>query len=87
MSNDTISVEAKFLCRDITKGIKSGIYTLEEGSTIADLLTHCEAQNNKKIDERQKDNIIFLVDDSRVSVDYVLKDKQTITAVRLVFGG
>lgn len=87
MQKGIISVNIRFLCRDITGNIESGIYTVEKGATVAELFALCEEQYNKKIDEELKDRIIFLIDGKEVSWDYVLSDGQKINAVRPVFGG
>jgi len=82
-----IQVQVKFLCREYTGEMENGIYSLSDGSTIADLIAACEEQYKIRINDAAKNYLRFMVDSRISSWDHKLDDGQTVLVMRLVSGG
>ncbi len=82
-----MQIEAKFICPEIVGEMKNGTYTVAEGSTIRDLLTTCQKENNIFIKEEYLKWLVYLADGKPAHSDTLLDGVNMVYILRAVVGG
>ena len=81
-----VTVNVRFLCREVVGDARPGSYSLEEGATVARLLASASAENGTFIENYAR-HLIYLVNDRPAGGDTVLREGDRVTVLRKVHGG
>jgi len=81
-----MTVNLRFVCREIVGEARTGAYPLEEGGTVARLMAAAAAENGTFI-ESYRAHVIYLVNDRPATEQTPLKDGDRVTVLRKVHGG
>jgi len=82
-----LTVNVKFLAHELTPGLKSGEYSIEDGATVLDLLAICEEECGASIPERNYKNLYPLFNGRPVRMETTITESGTLHMCRVVFGG
>lgn len=81
-----MTVFLRFLCGEIVGPARQGAYTVEEGSTVAQLMAAAAAENGT-FREGYPVFLNYLVNGRFAARDCVLHEGDRVTALRLAYGG
>lgn len=81
-----ISVDVRFLCREVVGSARNGEYLLPEGSTLEDLMNFA-AEENKSFVNDYMNNVLFILNGKLAEADKVLKDADQVKVAGIVYGG
>ena len=81
-----MNVNMRFVCREIVGEVRSGIYALEEGGTVAQLMAAAAAENGTFI-ENYADHVIYLVNNRPATGLTGLRDGDQVIVLRKIHGG
>jgi len=82
-----LNVNVKFIAFELTPGLKSGEYNIEDGATVLDLLAECEKVCGTSIPERNYASIYPLFNGRPVRLETTITENGTLQVCRVVFGG
>lgn len=81
-----MTVYLRFLCGEIVGPARRGAYTVEEGSSVAQLMAAAAAENGTFREDYLR-FLIFQVNGRLAAQDSVLHEGDRVTALRLAYGG
>ena len=84
---NTVKIQVYFVCQEVVGDMKDGIYEVAEGSTIRDLFSVCEKENNIFIKDEYRQWLVFLADGKQAQWDTVLHKVNTVHIIRAAVGG
>ncbi|NLV51149.1 MAG: hypothetical protein GXY20_10720 [Clostridiales bacterium] len=82
-----MKINAKFHCREIARSIRSGEYTLSEGTSVEGLVDAAAREAGVTLDQSEKDCMVFLVNSVPAKWDTQLKDGDMIRVLNKILGG
>ena len=82
-----LTVDVRFIAFELTPGLKSGEYRIEDGATVLDLLALCEKECGASIPERNYEHLYPLYNSSPVRLETALTESGTLHVCRVVMGG
>ena len=80
-------INVKFVANELVPGLVNGEYTIEDGSTVLDLLAVCEAKCGASVPEKNYKFMYPLFNGKPVSLDKALTEDGTLHLSRVVMGG
>jgi hypothetical protein len=82
-----MKVSVEFICKDLTEGLKSGIYDVPETATVTDVIRGCEIACGVTLPEENKSILQFLLNGRGATWDTAVRDGSQLYVLRSVFGG
>ena len=82
-----MTVSLRFLCVDIPIGLGNGDISIDEGTTIEDILIFSREQYGIELPLTELKKSLFLVNSNPARLDYTLMDKDMLSIVRPLAGG
>ena len=82
-----LTVNAKFIANELTPGLKSGEYHVEDGSSVLDLLKKCESLCGATVPEQYFKLMYPLYNGRPVSLESAITESGTLHLCRIVVGG
>ena len=83
-----LNIHVKIVARELAPGIENGVYTIDNGSTIRDLIVLCANQCQASIPDEEKCQLMYpLFNGKPLSLDRVLTGDGTLHICRVVIGG
>ncbi len=81
-----MKVSVRFICSEIVGNARNGEYELPERGTVSDLMKIAEEQNKTFLPDYAQ-HVIFMVNSKRALPETVLSENDSVTVLRLVYGG
>jgi len=82
-----LTINVKFVASELTPGLVNGDYSIEDGSSVLDLLRQCESVCGASIPEKNLPYIYPLFNSRPVRLEAPLTDSGTLHVCRVVVGG
>jgi len=82
-----VTVNARFVASELTPGMRSGEYDVEEGSTVRELLDLCGSACGAPVPEKNVRFIYPLFNGRPVMLDTAITQDGTLHFCRIVTGG
>ena len=82
-----LTVEVKFIASELTPGLENGIYQIDEGLTVRDLIAVCENQNGVTLPEKNFKYMYPLFNGRPLTLGGAITASGTLHVCRIVFGG
>jgi len=82
-----LTVDVRFISYELTPGLKSGKYSIEDGATVLDLLALCEKECGASIPEKNYIQLYPLFNSKPVRLETPLTESGTLHVCRVVLGG
>ena len=82
-----LTVNVRFIAFELTPGLTSGEYSIEDGATVLDLLRKCEEVCGASISERSFTNMYPLFNGRPVRLESALAENGLLQICRVVIGG
>ena len=82
-----LTMDVKFAANELTPGLKSGQYSIEDGSSVLDLLKKCEETCGATVPEKNLKYIYPLFNSRPVRLESALAESGTLHFCRVVVGG
>jgi len=82
-----LTVVVKFIADELTPGLVSGTYEIEDGSTVRDLITVCENRCGAPVPEKNFGFMYPLFNGRPVMLDSTITGEGTLHLCRIVTGG
>ena len=83
---ERMTVNVRFVCREIVGPARPGAYALAEGATVAQLMASAAAENGTFI-ENGMEHVIYLVNGRPAAQGTVLREGDQVIVLRKVYGG
>lgn len=81
-----ISVQARFLSKDVTGNARNGEYLVPDPCTVGEFMNIAAAENGSFV-ENYMDFVLFMVNGRSADADTVLHDSDQIKVLAFVYGG
>ena len=81
------TVNVKFVADELTPGLVGGEYEIEDGSTVSDLLSHCEDRCGAKIPPNNYKLMYPIFNGKPLALDSAITKSGTLHMCRIVVGG
>jgi len=82
-----LTINVKFIATELTPGLISGDYDIEDGSSVLDLYRLCEKASGVKISEKNLQSLYSLFNSRPVRLETPLTENGTLHVCRVVLGG
>jgi hypothetical protein len=82
-----MTVHARFSSNDVAGKLRDGAYELPEGATVAALVELAQRESGYELSEEQKDNFVFVFDNSPASYETGLRDGGKLRVLFKITGG
>lgn len=82
-----MKIEVKFACPEVVGAMRSGVYEVEEGKTIRDLLAVCEKENGITVDPAYHQWMCFMKNGVAATLDTPLEGAKSVYFLKVVHGG
>jgi len=82
-----LTVDVKFIASELTPGLVSGEYDIEDGASVRELLALCETRCGVAVPENNYKYMYPLFNGKPVALDGTLTENGTLHLCRVVVGG
>jgi len=82
-----LTIDLRLIASELTPGLKSGEYSIEDGSTVLDLLALCEKENGALIPDGNYEYMYPLFNSRPVRLETALTENGSLHLCRAVVGG
>ncbi len=82
-----MKISVKFSCPEILSSLKNGIYDVPEGTSIRELLSTCEMENNTHINERYLKWLLIIMNGRQSNWSTILSEGSKVSFLRGALGG
>ena len=82
-----LTISVKFIAFELTPGLKSGDYSIEDGATVLDLLDICEKKCGTTIPEENRKSLYPLFNSRPVRLETALTENGVLYVCRSAMGG
>jgi len=82
-----ININAKFVAAELTPGLENGEYRIPDGSSVIDLIKHCEKQSGAAVPEKNYQFMYPMYNGKAIKLDSPLREDGTLHLCRVVMGG
>ena len=81
------TVNVRFVADELTPGLVDGEYDIEDGSSVSDLLSHCESKCGAKIPPYNFKLMYPIFEGKPLSLDGAITKNGTLHMCRILMGG
>ena len=81
-----MTVNMRFVCREIVGPARAGDYSLEDGETVGQLMAVAAAENGTFI-ENYADHVVYLVNNKPATAQLTLHEGDHVIVLRKAHGG
>ena len=82
-----LTVNVRFVATELTPGLTSGEYSIDNGATVLELLHKCGEECGAPIPEKNYKNIYPLFNGRPIRLESVITENGTLHVSRVVIGG
>jgi len=82
-----LTVNVKFIPKELTPGLSDGEYSIGEGSCARDILTHCENVCGTSIPEKNLKLLCLLFNGKPVTPESAITENGILHVCRVITGG
>ena len=82
-----LTIDVKFIAYELTPGLVSGEYSIEDGSSVLDLLGVCESVCGVSVPEQNYKFMYPLLNGKPVRLETAITENGTLHLCRIVMGG
>jgi hypothetical protein len=82
-----LTISVKFVANELTPGLVSGDYSIEDGASVLDLIKKCEVECGATVPEKNLQYLYPLFNSRPVRLENMLTESGTLHVCRVVVGG
>ena len=82
-----VKITVKFSCPEVLGKLKSGVYDVNEGISVRELLAVCETECNFQINEKHLKWLLVIANGRQASWNTVLSEDCNVSFLRGALGG
>ncbi|MDR0916975.1 MAG: hypothetical protein LBN02_07290 [Oscillospiraceae bacterium] len=82
-----MTVNVKFVCKDLTEGLVNGEYDVSDGATVRGVVSECERVCGVTLPPERDKQLQFLLNGKSAQWDYAVPDGAKLHVLRAILGG